>query len=112
LLVKVDPNQTTTIDRIFTKANTCYAICDNGETYLWGDLSHGLSLEAGFHQSDLPVRSKRLEAFNFSDIALTEDSAVAIGSSVLLTFTFPEAASDKPSIINLEVESDASSSNS
>ena len=30
---------------------------------------------------------------SFLDIALTEDSAVAIGSSVLLTFTFPEVIS-------------------
>ena len=108
--MKVDPNQTTNIDRIFTKANTCYAICDNGETYIWGNLSNGLSLEAGFHQSDLPVRSKRLEAFNFSDIALTEDSAVAIGSSVLLTFTFPEAVTDQKQIEKIDLESDTSSS--
>jgi hypothetical protein len=27
---------------------------------------------------------------SFLDMALTEDSAVAIGNSVLLTFTFPE----------------------
>jgi len=93
--VELNKAQETHIDRIFTKANTSYAVCDNGDFYIWGNLSNGLSLEAGFHQSDLPVRSKRLEAFNFSDISLTEDSAVAIGSSVLLTFTFPEAAPEQ-----------------
>jgi hypothetical protein len=30
---------------------------------------------------------------SFLDMALTEDSAVAIGNSVLLTFTFPEVIS-------------------
>jgi len=36
------------------------------------------------------MRCKPLESMNLFDIALTDDSAVAIGSSVLLNFTFPE----------------------
>ena len=49
---------------------------------MWGDLSKGLSLESSFHQADMPVRSQKLEAYNFSEIVLTEESAIGIGSSV------------------------------
>ena len=36
------------------------------------------------------MRCKSLESMSFVDLALTEDSAVAISSSVILNFTFPE----------------------
>ncbi len=36
------------------------------------------------------MRCKTLEQMNFVDLALTDDSAVAISSSLVLTFTFPE----------------------
>jgi hypothetical protein len=36
------------------------------------------------------MRCKTLESMNFVDLSLTEDSAVAISSSVVLNFTFPE----------------------
>jgi hypothetical protein len=88
--VKLDPVNNVNVDRVYTKANMCYCVCDNGETYMWGDLSKGLSLESSFHQADMPVRSQKLEAYNFSEIVLTEESAIGIGSSVILTFAFPD----------------------
>ncbi len=41
-------------------------------------------------QSDIPIRSKALEAMNFSEISLSGTSAVGIGSSIEITFTFPD----------------------
>jgi len=32
------------IDRVYTQANTCYAVGVSGRCYTWGDLSHGMSL--------------------------------------------------------------------
>lgn len=36
------------------------------------------------------MRCKTLESMTFVDLALTDDSAVAISSSVVLNFSFPE----------------------
>ena len=57
---------------------------------MWGDLNFGLGLQQAVQQSDTPMRCKTLESMNFVDLALTDDSAVAISSSVVLNFTFPE----------------------
>jgi len=52
------------------------------------------------------MRCKTLESMTFVDIALTEDSAVAISSSVVLNFTFPEKIinSDKNGNLNSSMD--------
>lgn len=51
-----------------------------------------MSLQQAVSQSDIPIRCKTLESMNFTDISIAGTAAVGIGSSVQLTFTFPEIA--------------------
>lgn len=49
-----------------------------------------MGLQPATSTSEVPIRCKTLEAMNYSDITMSANSAVGIGSSVLLKFTFPE----------------------
>jgi len=57
---------------------------------MWGDLTRGVSMEAGVDHSDLPRKCENYKCYNFTDMALTEDTCVGIGRSILLNFVFPE----------------------
>ena len=78
------------IDRVYTKADSCYAVGQSGRCYVWGNLENGMGLQPATCTSEVPIRCKTLESMNYSDITMSGSSAVGIGSSVLLKFTFPD----------------------
>lgn len=82
------------IERVHTKGDCCMAVGVSGRCFVWGDLRKGLSLLSSLDHAETPVRCRPLEAMNFSEICLSSGTAVGIGSSVLLTVTFPEQEAD------------------
>jgi hypothetical protein len=92
LRIKVTKNSKTEhIDSVYTKGNRCIALNTEGRAYMWGDLSYGISMDQGVEQSDLPRYSRTFQNYNFSDVALTDDTGIGISRSVLLTFSFADS---------------------
>jgi hypothetical protein len=67
-----------------------YALTKSGGYYFWGLNHSGLALTTSRTVNDTPIPLDSLSTYAFTDLLTSSDHSLAIGSSVLLTFNYPD----------------------
>jgi alpha-tubulin suppressor-like RCC1 family protein len=65
---------------------------ETGDVFTWGSFPKGLALENHAKSYEEPTLHNKLSDYNFLDIQFTKDSAIAIGGSIQLTFSFVDTS--------------------